>query len=385
MIRQATRGQPLVVFTTILGAWFIGRVLLWESPFPLPQSISSGVLAASRQENAPASLIKQAFSRMRMPWFSNSPAKRASSQRATIRIDFSDVQLVIVQPFSASENLLEGYSFGPVPVRTAVGHQMLLAAAYSHMALPPEIVAYFAGRAGFASTPVADRPLIGASRNAGKSLSHWSADGWLLWRNGSGEPVAPGVASYGRSQAGIVVRYRLAAGGMRPEAYARATRTVEGPRQADLAAGLSARPIAALPVRLAAELRISDSAAGRELRPAVFAVTELPPAELPHGWRAEGYAQAGWVGGDFATAFVDGQARIDRRIVRLGEDQALRAGLAAWGGAQKGAARLDIGPSATVDLDLGDVRSRLAVDYRLRVAGDAKPASGPAMTFSAGF
>ena len=49
------------------------------------------------------------------------------------------------------------------------------------------------------------------------------------------------------------------------------------------------------------------------------------------------------------------------------------------------AARLDVGPSAMVSFRLGEAQSRVAVDYRLRVAGDAAPASGPALTFSAGF
>jgi hypothetical protein len=33
----------------------------------------------------------------------------------------------------------------------------------------------------------------------------------------------------------------------------------------------------------------------------------------------------------------------------------------------------------------GAVHSRLSLDYRFRVAGDAVPASGPALTLSAGF
>ena len=101
--------------------------------------------------------------------------------------------------------------------------------------------------------------------------------------------------------------------------------------------------------------------------------------------RGEAYVQAGYVGGRFETAFVDGQARIDRRLMRLGDDEEVRAGVGAWGGAQKGAARLDVGPTASVAFRLGDAPSRIAVDYRLRVAGDAAPASGPAVTFSAGF
>src|SRR5690606_21417691 len=105
---------------------------------------------------------------------------------------------------------------------------------------------------------------------------------------------------------------------------------------------------------------------------------------LPLGARGELYLQGGYVGGEFATAFVDGQARIERPLGRLGETE-LTAGAGAWGGAQKGAARLDIGPSAALTFRLGDGRGRVAADYRFRVVGEAEPASGPALTLSAGF
>jgi hypothetical protein len=140
-----------------------------------------------------------------------------------------------------------------------------------------------------------------------------------------------------------------------------------------------------VPLILAAEARVTETAMGREVRPAAFAVTQIPSVGLPLALRGEAYLQAGYVAGDFATGFVDGQARIDRRLAQLGDEQEIRLGMAAWGGAQKGAARLDVGPSASVAFKLGDATSRIAVDYRMRVAGDAAPASGPAVTFSAGF
>ncbi|MEP7223149.1 MAG: hypothetical protein ABI673_10855 [Novosphingobium sp.] len=56
------------------------------------------------------------------------------------------------------------------------------------------------------------------------------------------------------------------------------------------------------------------------------------------------------------------------------------------GGAQRGASRVDVGPSAGIVLRLGDAAAaRLAMDWRFRVAGHAAPASGPAVTLSAGF
>ena len=181
-----------------------------------------------------------------------------------------------------------------------------------------------------------------------------------------------------------MVRYRLADSGHLPQAYLRATAALAGAREEDGAAGLSARPLAGVPLRVAAEGRVTVTGQATEVRPAAFAVTELPPARLPLGSRAEAYLQAGWVGGRYATAFVDGQARVEHPLARIGTTE-VTAGAGVWGGAQKGATRLDVGPSARVSFRLCIGEGRVAADYRVRVAGDAQPGSGPALTLSAGF
>jgi hypothetical protein len=139
-----------------------------------------------------------------------------------------------------------------------------------------------------------------------------------------------------------------------------------------------------VPLRLAVEARLRETSSGTRLRSAAFAVTEFPPLRLPLGARAEVYAQGGYVGGDYDTPFADGQARVERPVARLGQAE-LSAGAGVWGGAQRDAARLDIGPTAAVTFRLGEGRGRVAADYRFRVAGDAGPSSGPALTLSAGF
>lgn len=218
--------------------------------------------------------------------------------------------------------------------------------------------------------------------------SRWSGDGWMLLRRGSGGEAASGPrpASYGASQAGAILRYRLAPGSdRRPFAYLRATTTLRGVSEQQLALGLGLRPIPKVPVSAAAEVRAVEGPAGLKVQPSAFLVTELAPVILPAQLQAEIYAQAGYVGGTFATPFADGQMRVDRTIAKLGEMTA-RFGAGAWGGAQKGAARLDVGPAATLWLPLSRRGgARLALDWRLRVAGDAKPESGPALTLSAGF
>lgn len=287
-----------------------------------------------------------------------------------------------------------------VRLRMAAGHTLLAAAGFSNMELPPEIAAFFQRelRKREERAQPQDNPLLAAAnlpevapysvepvaaRQAGES--RWSADGWLLWRDDTTTPFTSGRPSYGRSQLGAVVRYQLApSSAHRPQVYLRGSAALQGSNEQEVAAGLSARPIAKLPVRVAAELRMSDYAQSKEVRPAAYAVTELPPQELPGGLRAEAYLQAGYVGGDFATPFVDGQARVDRSLASVGNFD-LRAGASTWGGAQKDSERLDIGPTASVTFRIGETRGRVSADYRFRVAGEAEPASGPALTLSAGF
>jgi hypothetical protein len=220
--------------------------------------------------------------------------------------------------------------------------------------------------------------------------SRWSADGWLLLRHeGVSRPILADRPSYGRSQTGVVTRYAVAPGSaVQPRVHLRAASALSGQRERELAAGVSARPFPGVPVlavaEVRAEVRAVEAGAGRHFRPAAYAVTELPPAALPLGLRAEAYVQGGYVGGDFATAFVDGQARTESLLTRVGEG-ALSAGAGAWGGAQRASSRLDVGPTASVTFQLGEMRGRLAADYRFRVAGTATPADGPTLTLSAGF
>jgi hypothetical protein len=194
------------------------------------------------------------------------------------------------------------------------------------------------------------------------------------------------IPSYGASQAGAVLRYRLSRGSaLRPVLYLRATAAMDRSGDRELAGGFSARPLRSVPVSLSAEARLSTNAGTTAVRPAVMAVSELPPMELPMGLRAEFYGQAGYVGGRFATPFADGQMRTDRHITRLGPAD-LRLGGGIWGGAQKGAGRLDAGPTLMiVGSPGGSAGLRLAADWRFRLAGDAAPGSGPAITLSAGF
>ncbi len=361
------RGQPLVVLGGVLALWCAMRIALWESPFPLlPEPIGEFFAEGSASEP---------------------PVRSAGSGAA--------VGLTVRSAHSASRDGGAPNGQGAaLPLALATGGMPSPGGGFDTMASHQYLwLAALEQRRGLAAGGSArfGAPGLGRPLSAGAppppAADRWSLEGWVYLRQGATSSSAPGLLSpvYGASQAGAVLRHRLAPrSNLRPEAYARFTSALAGPEDRELAVGLAARPLNGVPVAAQAELRARMANGRTEFRPAAMLVSEVAPLDLPAGLRAEVYAQGGYVGGRFATPFADGQARMTREVAAfdLGE---LRAGAGAWGGAQRGAARLDIGPSASVDMRLGDSPARLALDYRLRVAGDAEPGSGVAVTLSSGF
>lgn len=393
----------MVVLGLVLGTWGLMRVATWAMPTGIeqaqavtlpPYAMHVGKVGDGTKAATPAAAIDDTP----LPRGFADPAgwQAAPPPPALPQAGWS------APAAGGSEGLVEqvgarsaqAAAFEPVPARLASGHTLLMAAGFSRMELPPEIAAFLTRatlpgpQAGPALARAPSGPasvLVPASAPNPARVSRWSADGWLLWRDDTTTPVTSGRPSYGRSQLGAVVRYELAPGsGHRPQAYLRGSAAMQGAREQEVAVGLSARPLGRVPLRVAAEVRAGDRASGFAVRPAAYAVTELAPQQLPGRLVAEAYVQAGYVGGRGATAFVDGQARVDRSLAATA-DFDLRAGAAAWGGAQDDGARLDVGPSAALAFRLGEARGRLAADYRFRLAGNAEPASGPALTLSAGF
>jgi hypothetical protein len=220
-------------------------------------------------------------------------------------------------------------------------------------------------------------------------MSRWSGDGWLAVRRGGDHGVASGAGmapSYGANQIGGVLRYRLDENDPhRISAYLRAYGAMNGSGEAEGAMGVSLRPLPIVPVLALVELRTSQFANGEiHPRPALSLVSQWQPWALGASFEAESYAQAGYVGGRGGTPFVDGQMRLEHLVSEDGGVQ-MRLGAGAWGGAQQGAGRLDIGPTARFSVWSHGAGGRLALDWRFRVAGRAMPDSGPALTLSAGF
>lgn len=386
--RPLRRGQPVMALALLLAFWVGARGIVWASAQPEGTPAGEPVVAAAKPE-APV----RAGTGGAQP----SPDRRAGSDLPAVAAPppapvphFVPVAPPVwpapgeaadpsAQPQPLPAPLAATPPAAPVSPRIAGGHQMLWMAALSQLPMP-----------NLAPAEAALPPL---ARKAAPQ-PRWSADAWLMLRrggNGFNLPGAglPGVnlpsGAYGASQAGAVIRFHLAPSSpLRSALYLRATTALHAPRGEELAAGLALRPLVRVPVAAMVEGRVTRTLTGDVVRPAAALVSEFPPLKLPLGLRAEVYVQGGYVGGRGATAFADGQARVERKLI--GADRwELRAGAGSWGGAQKGAKRLDIGPTATLALPLGSANGRLSADWRFRVAGNAAPTSGPAITLSAGF
>ena len=380
------RGQPLASLALVLAGWVGVRAAVWEPPFALPK---------------PGALVERAAPFAGLPPPEAHPARSApniGSSRArqalvvatppvlvTAREPVMPLTHAVPEPLALAPVAEPLPEFAAVPAtapRIAAAHQLLYLAALGRLPLPPGLALLAAP-----PRPVAAPPAALATTAAPR----WSGDGWLLVRRGSGGlAAASGFPSYGASQAGGVIRYALAPGSPHaPQAYLRLSRAIGGFDEGEVAAGLSARPFASVPLRLLGEARVQRGGGGTRVRPAASLVSELPPVRLPLGIAGEAYAQVGYAGAPVgskrgATPFFDVQAVADRKLASTGPAE-LRLGAGAWGGGQKGAARLDLGPRASLRLDTAPARSRLALDWRFRVAGEARPGSGPTLTFSAGF
>ncbi len=357
---KQSRGGGLLLLVAVVTAWSAMRVGTWVPPFE-PASLSAlplGEAPLLDQHEAESRLVLQ---------------------------DPSSVDLMLPPNFEPALPVVLQKQVHPVPVPTIVPRPP----ARERQANPQGQASAALPARSYGENAMTGSNLSGRAAPAEMHREtvppRWSMDAWALWREDTTTPILSGRPSYGRSQAGAVLRYRLASSsGHAPQLHLRASTALEGPREREVAFGTSVKPIPAVPLRIAAEARVSEVVGGSEVRAAAYAVTEIQPVSLPAGLTAEVYGQAGYVTGQNNTPFVDGQTRVTGRLAGT-DDFRLEVGGGVWGGAQEDVHRVDMGPSASVNFRIGRARGRVTADYRFRVAGDAEPSSGPALTLSAGF
>jgi hypothetical protein len=210
------------------------------------------------------------------------------------------------------------------------------------------------------------------------SARRWSVSAWTFVRQGDSPALAAG-GLLGGSQAGARLAYRLNRDSGRPLALSvRVSAPIRRSAGAEAALGIDWKPSRRVPVHVLAERR---QALGEEGRSA-FAVTLYGGvSEAPLGpLRADAYAQAGIVGARSLDPFADGSLRLSLPI-----GNRARLGAGAWAAAQPGVARIDLGPQAALRLPVAGRSVTVAADWRVRVAGNARPGSGPTLTVATDF
>jgi hypothetical protein len=180
--------------------------------------------------------------------------------------------------------------------------------------------------------------------------------------------------SLGASQAGSRLSYNFT----RQIAATLRTTSDVGRRGGEVAAGIRVQPLAGIPFWLDAERRqkVGRFGGGRSAF-ALFFEGGLWDRPMPLQFLLDAYLQGGVVGLRERDAFIDGGLTLTRPVYKH-----FSAGFGVWGGAQPGVYRVDVGPRVTMR-----VRNNLRVhfDWRQRVAGNAMPGSGPAITLAGDF
>ena len=233
------RGQPLIVLVLVLGGWVSARARMWD-PAAVPAVElpvrSPGVALAipAKEELRPAPAKPDAASPAGM-----SVPGDAGTDEAGMQADLSDHAIAATSSFAGQSEPGSRTSSAPapapapfiepprlsrqlvaqpprpivmpVPPVVAAGHQLLWMAALSQIPMPATLLAM----PDPAPAPVPFYPAGSQPRGTGNTgANRWSVDSWVLWRRGSNAAPSGGllIPSYGASQAGAVLRFRLAPG-----------------------------------------------------------------------------------------------------------------------------------------------------------------------------
>lgn len=340
------RGRPLRFMALVLGGWLASRAWwLWPVPATLlPPGVHPlvpAVLADTR--GAPPAIAPRATTRASSTLRASPAPPRMTTPARPRTIELASV----------ADAPTHGSGSGRLDTAPAGAdrHALALLGMVRYGAPPP--------------------PQRGGSR--------WSGSAWAILRD-SRQRAGVATPQLGGSQIGARLAYALDV--ERRVAIAARVSSAVAARQQEAAVGIEWQP-RGLPVRVAVERRIGI--AGIRGGTAVGLSGGVSDRALGRSLRLDGYAQAGAIARDGVEGYADGAMRVARPIGHGAAGTTFDLGLGAWGAAQRGAARLDIGPTAAMTLPVGPRRLRLTLDWRQRVAGDARPASGPALSLGTDF
>jgi hypothetical protein len=358
-------GRPLRFLLLVGVGWTTLRVVaLWQETGSLPRAIRDAVPLVAPVQRALASTSLPSMNRV-VPHANTASRVSAGEPRVSLLVPKASPILPAAAPsiIAAAEPVTRSSPF-PAPTGAASASVVQLALTGS-----PQI----ASAAG--AEPQAQTQLPRALAQVERT-NRLTGSGWLIARGGRGLGASATAPQLGGAQGGVRLDYAIGHG-------LAATGRVAAPAAGagrEVSLGVAWRP-AGVPLRFVAEQRVAID--GGRSGPSL-GVSGGVFTRLPARFRLESYAQAGLIARDGLERYADGIVRVARPIASPGA-VSLDLGVGAWGGAQRGVARLDVGPSAGLAVPLADRTIRVALDWRQRVAGQARPGSGPALSIGSDF
>jgi hypothetical protein len=376
-LRGTVAGAPLRAFGTLAFIWIFARVIFWNCPADIGADLAS--LKTGKTASVAAARVRDVGPRY-VPEIeslgSAAPGNRVDNNQ-------SITSLSLIGPESIDSNVAGRSVF--------LCHPLL-------MTLQPEAVAYRLSpaispeRAGPPSRAIASntpRAQNLATKQHGQGLGGYF---WTFVRPSSqGNGAEGGRAGatisngqYGGSQFGAILSHPvLTTASSDLAVYGRFSAALSPFEQEELALGLKIRPVRSLPLSVHAEQRLSADSGGNR-GAALYVAGGSGPHQIVEEIVFETYAQAGYVLGKNESHFFDGSANLQRPIAQSGR-KTISIGGGIWAGGQRKVTRLDVGPKAEFRVPVGTTSADIALDWRFRIAGEAQPGNGLAITVSTGF
>jgi hypothetical protein len=321
--------RPVRAVVTVLGGWIVVRTaILWPNGATVPVAATDIPLTPGPKVSQP--LIPADI-------WSSPPRRMAAVGRA--------------EPVVARGRSVEIALDAPEPVR-AVQVDAPLAMAERAIAARP----------GPDALPPLPTP----------SVKRLSGSVWALSRTSGSAGLANG-GQLGGSQVGARVFYTPGPKMLALTARISAPLATASGREASVGVALRGRNVG-----LIVEQRFALNEGGRDA-PSVTVYGGVSDVPLTKALRLNGYAQAGVVGISHPQAFADGAVSVETTLLQADRAR-LSAGIVVSGGAQPGVARLDVGPQIVARVPVADTAIRVTAEWRQRIAGNAAPDSGPAVT-----
>jgi len=377
-ISQTSKGAPLRALIIVAVCWVFGRAF-WEILTPNPPQFSAR--AERELVSSPEPPMPQT---RQIPW---PPINKPYFYSGVQNLKYvSKIATKTLHPFLQRSNkpvtATKTSAISDLPSLDYYNNGISAAAATHWSASQKDT------RTG--SKPLKKPSLSRTPTNTGQK-NPLSAYFWIFARQSSGGPGSQAVAStqipssqYGGSQAGAILSYRVLGDRQRNfSVYGRLTTALSVSGEDRLAMGIKIKPSSKIPVSIYAERRF-DGSRRTGSSTAVFAAGGIGPVRLKDNLNLEAYGQTGYVLGSDSTYFFDASTVIQKTIIN-DRRNALALGAGLWAGGQKDAMRVDIGPRASIRIPVNHLSTRVSVDWRIRIAGNATPGSGLAVTLSTGF